>query len=120
MDKKLTIKELLEELDKEDLLVPGNYIDNEGNEHNSIENKFVVTEDFPTIASFLEGNPMAPEIVKTVMDLVWEGKHSEALAYLEKNHQPIKDQVMNLVYLQPHIAAVEANKKSSEAETKED
>jgi hypothetical protein len=67
--------------------------------------QLIFLEDFPTIASFLEGNPMATEVVNKVMDLVWKGQHSEALAFLEKEHQDLKDPIMSLVYLQPHIAA---------------
>lgn len=120
MEKKQTLKELLEELDQKDLLLPGNYIDSEGKEHSSDENKFVVVEDFLTLASFMEGNPMAAGAVKATMDLIWKGDHSGALNYLEKNHQDIKDQVMSLVYLQPHLAAVEATKnKNNESEHNE-
>jgi hypothetical protein len=71
----------------------------------SIVSKNIIEEDFPTIASFLEGNPIAKDVVDKVMDLIWHGQHANALSYLEKNHQDIKDQVMTLVYLQPHIAA---------------
>lgn len=100
---KKTLRQILEEMDP---LLPYNYIDDEGNEHESHVNKFVVvSEDFPTIASFLEGNPIATEVVRKVMDLVYLGKTAEAEAYLEKHHQPIKDQVMNLVRLQPNVAA---------------
>lgn len=99
---KKTLRNVLEELNP---LLPGNYIDSEGKEHESDENKFVVVEDFPTIASFLEGNPIATEVVQKVMDLVYLGKTAEAEAYLEKHHQPIKDQVMTLVRLQPQVAS---------------
>lgn len=67
--------------------------------------KPTLQEDFPTIASFLEGNPIAKDVVDKVMDLVYNGNHADALAYLEKEHQELKDQIMSLVYLQPHVAA---------------
>lgn len=69
------------------------------------QEQYIFLEDFPTIASFLESEPMAKDVVDKVMDLVWNGKHSDALAYLEKEHQDLKDPIMALVYLQPHIAA---------------
>lgn len=67
--------------------------------------QYIFLEDFPTIASFLESEPMAKDVVDKVVDLVYNGNHSDALAYLEKEHQDLKDQIMALVYLQPHVAA---------------
>lgn len=99
---KKTLRNVLEELNP---LLPGNYIDDEGVEHESNVNRFIVVEDCPTIASFLEGNPIASEAVQRVLDLMYLGKVAEAETYLEKHHQQIKDQIMVLVRLQPHIAA---------------
>ena len=122
---KQTLGQLLESLSKKELLIPGNYIDSEGVKHSSNKNEFdvidgkspsIVAEDSLTLASFLEGNPIAKDAVNAAMDLIWRGNHAEALAYLEKNHQDIKDQVMSLIYLQPHIAALHARQTHDPSE----
>lgn len=97
---KKRISELLEELE----LFPPN-VTKDGKVTHTTDNKFIVVEDLDTIASFLEGNPIAGDVVKAVMDLIWNGDHAGALAYLEKEHQSLKDPIMSLVHLNPHVAS---------------
>ena len=99
------MKQITESIIGREVLLPGNYIDDSGEEHHNSDDKFVVVEDFLTLASFLEGNPIATEAVKTVVDLIFNGKRAEAEEYLSKNHNDIKDQVTSLVTLAPHVAA---------------
>ena len=105
-----TIRSLLEEVEAKKLLLPGNYIDDEGKEHSSDENKFMVIENVPSIASFLEGNPIATDAVKATMDLIWNNSKEAAVSYLEKEHPELKDQIMTLIALQPDVAAKIASK----------